>query len=202
MRPLTGRQRKVLDTIKEYITKTGQSPTIPELCKKLKIKWTQGVAGHLQALDKKGYIKKTHRARGIQIVDFQGIRPVPVVAEITAGKPILAEENIEGTIAMDQKIIPCENTFFLKVKGNSMKNAGINAGDYVLVRQQPLAEEKDIVAVLIENEATIKYFYPEENKITFKPANPEFEPMTFKNEEENEKEFRILGKVIAVLRVI
>ena len=202
MQLLTDRQRKVLETIKEYITKTGRSPTIPELCKKLKIKWTQGVAKHLQALDKKGYIKKNHRARGIQITDFQEIRPVPVIGEITASKPILAEENIQGTIAMDEKIIPCKNTFFLKVKGKSMKKAGINNGDYVLIRQYIEVKEKDIVAVLIGEEATIKYFYPKENEITLKPANPRFKPIIFKNGQENEKEFKILGKVIAVLRLM
>jgi len=184
------------------MTKMGRPPSIQELCQKLKIKSTYGVAKHLQALDKKGYIKKSHRARGIQITDFQGIRPVPVVGEITAGKPILAEENMQGTIAMDEKIIRCENTFFLKVKGTSMKNAGINNGDYVLIRQHVEVKEKDIVAVLIGNKATIKYFYPKENEITLKPANPRFKPIIFKNEEENEKEFKILGKVIAVLRVM
>jgi len=103
---------------------------------------------------------------------------------------------------MDEKIIPCKNTFFLKVKGKSMKNAGINNGDYVLIRQYVEVKERDIVAVLVGDEATIKYFYPKENEITLKPANPRFKPIIFKNEEENEKEFKILGKVIAVLRVV
>ncbi len=179
MHSLTDCQKKVLETIKEYMTKTGHPPTIPELCQKFKIKWTQGVGKHLQALHQKGHIKKTHQARGIETVDFRGIRPVPVVGEITAGKPILAEENIKGTIAIDEKIIPCRDTFFLKVEGNSMRDAGIYNGDYGLIRQQPLAEEKEIVAVLIENEATIKYFYPEKNKITFKSANPRFKPIIF-----------------------
>lgn len=198
MRPLTERQKEVLKAIEEHMTKTGEPPTIKELCRKLKIKWTQGVARHLKALDKKGYIKKSHRARGIEIISFQGIRPVPVVSKIITGKPILAQKNIEGTIAMDEKIIPCKNTFFLKAKGNSMKNAGINDGDYVLIRQHVEVKEKDIVAVLIGDETTIKYFYPKENEI----INPKSKSIIFKNKGENEKEFSILGKVVAVLRVM
>jgi len=195
---LTPRQREVLEFLKEYISERGYPPTLREVAQNLGIKWTKGIEKHLQALEKKGYIKRSSGARSIEILGFSRGRSIPVVGSIAGGKPILAEENIEKTLTLDEDLVPGEGAFFLKVEGESMNQAGILDGDYVLVRPQLLAEKGEIVAVLIGDEATVKYFFPEKSRVVLRPANPDFESLVL---DEND-EFKILGKVTVVLRVV
>ena len=194
---LTERQRQVLDFLKEYISEKGYPPTVREVAQSLGVKWTKGVEKHFQALEKKGYIKRSSGARTLEIEGFSRGRSVPVIGTIAAGKPILAEENIERTLTLDKDLAPWKDTYLLKVEGDSMKEAGILDGDYVLVRPQPTAEKGEIVAALIQDDATVKYFSSEGNRIVLRSANPDFEDIILNGDDE----FKILGKVMLVLRV-
>ncbi|MCK4926336.1 repressor LexA [Candidatus Aerophobetes bacterium] len=133
----------------------------------------------------------------MEIEGFSRGRSVPVIGTIAAGKPILAEENIERTLTLDKDLAPWKDTYLLKVEGDSMKEAGILDGDYVLVRPQPTAEKREIVAALIQDDATVKYFSSEGNRIVLRSANPDFEDIILNGDDE----FKILGKVMLVLRV-
>ena len=194
---LTQRQRQVLDFLKEYIFRRGYPPSMREVAQNFRIKWTKGIEKHFQALEKKGYIKRSPGARTLEVKGFSRGRAIPVIGTIAAGKPILAEENIERTLTLDEDLAPWEDTYLLKVEGDSMKQAGILDGDYVLVRPQPTAEKGEIVAVLIGDEATVKYFSSEGDRLVLKPANPDFESIVLNENQE----FKILGKVMLVLRV-
>lgn len=194
---LTERQRQVLNFLKEYISEKGYPPTVREVAQSLGVKWTKGVEKHFQALEKKGYIKRSSGARTLEIEGFSRGRSVPVIGTIAAGKPILAEENIERTLTLDKDLAPWKDTYLLKVEGDSMKEAGILDGDYVLVRPQPTAEKGEIVATLIQDDATVKYFSSEGNRIVLRSANPDFEDIILNGDDE----FKILGKVMLVLRV-
>lgn len=196
---LTERQKRVLQFLKEYIDRRGYPPTLREIAQSLSVKWTRGIEKHLQALEKKGYIKRFPGARRIEILGFARSRSVPVVGSIAGGKPILAEENIEKTFALSKELVSGEDVYFLKVEGESMNQAGILDGDYVLVKPQVSAEKGEIVAALIGDEATVKYFFPGKNRVILKPANPDFRPLVL--HEEND-EFKILGKVVVVLRIL
>ena len=194
---LTERQRQVLNFLKEHVSEKGYPPTVREVAQKLGVKWTKGVEKHFQALEKKGYIKRSSGARTLEIEGFSRGRSVPVIGTIAAGKPILAEENIERTLTLDKDLAPWKDTYLLKVEGDSMKEAGILDGDYVLVRPQPTAEKREIVAALIQDDATVKYFSSEGNRIVLRSANPDFEDIILNGDDE----FKILGKVMLVLRV-
>ena len=194
---LTERQREVLDFLKEHVSEKGYPPTMREVAQKLGVKWTKGVEKHFQALEKKGYIKRSSGARTLEIEGFSRGRNVPVIGTIAAGKPILAEENIERTLTLDKDLAPWKDTYLLKVEGDSMKEAGILDGDYILVRPQPTAEKGEIVAALIQDDATVKYFSLKRGRIVLRSANPDFEDIILNGDDE----FKILGKVMLVLRV-
>ncbi len=194
---LTERQRQVLNFLKEYVSEKGYPPTVREVAQNLGVKWTKGVEKHFHALEKKGYIKRSSGARTLEIEGFSRGRSVPVIGTIAAGKPILAEENIERTLTLDKDLAPWKDIYLLKVEGVSMKEAGILDGDYVLVRPQPTAEKGEIVAALIQDDATVKYFSSEGNRIVLRSANPDFEDIILNGDDE----FKILGKVMLVLRV-
>lgn len=196
---LTERQRKILQFLKRYVSRRGYPPTLREIAHNFRIKWTQGIEKHLRALEKKGYIKRSSGARSIEIMGFSQGRSIPVVGTIAGGKPILAEENIEKTFALSKDLLSGKGNYFLKVQGDSMSKAGILDGDYVLVRPQSMAEKGDIVAALIEDEATVKYFFPEKNRVVLRPANSDFEPLVLN---EGSDDFKILGKVTLVLRIL
>jgi len=198
MKKLTEKQKKILEVIKASLKERGYPPTEREIGQKIGLKWIKAVQRHILALEKKGYIKKGRGARAIQLRSFIGTKEVPILGEIAAGKPILAEENVIGYFKLNENIAPWDNTFFLKVEGDSMINAGIFNNDYVLVKPQPIANKGDIVVALIGDEATVKYFYPEEDKIILKPANKEFGPITIHKGDN----FRILGKVKGVFRIL
>jgi repressor LexA len=206
---LTERQSEILKFIILNKEKFGYPPSIPEIQRKFSFKSPNAVQDHLKALERKGYISRhAHKARGIEILvhtasnenNRNNALQIPIVGEISAGRPILAQENIEGTIVIDKSIIKNSNgNFALRVKGDSMINAGILDGDYVIVSQQPDAEQGDIIVALIEDEATIKRFYKEKNRIRLQPENDTMEPIIIKTDE---NQVRIIGKIKGVIRKI
>jgi len=207
MKELTRRQKEVLDFISEMTEKNGFPPTIREIGKKFKIASTNGVRAILSALSVKGYIRrKPLLSRGIEVLrsvssSIGRVKPalvsVPLVGRISAGLPVLAVENVEGSIGIDRTLFPGDGIFFLKVVGDSMRDAGILNGDYVLAHQQNTADKGEIVVAIIGDEATVKRYFPEKNKVRLEPANPEFGPIIV---EKRTPDFFIAGKVIGLLR--
>lgn len=205
---LTERQKGVLDAIRDWIKEHGYPPTIRELGKTLGIKSLRGVTTHLDALARKGQLARKRSARGIRLLmesasgAVEITMRVPIVGRIAAGKPLLAEEQIEGQLIVDATLLgklkpesPVSH-FALKVQGMSMQNAGILDGDYVIVRQQPAVENGEIVAARLGDEATVKRFYKEQHHIRLQPENPELPPILVEKDEAVE----VLGKVVAVFR--
>ncbi len=199
MEELTERQERVLRFIKSHFKKYGYPPTIREIGDHIGAKWSHGVERHLAALERKGYLKKSAaKSRGIRLASNTTGIEVPILGRITAGKPVLAVENVEERIVLDPSVARGENDFLLMVDGLSMRDAGILDGDLVLVRQQSTAEPGDIVAALLnDEEATVKRFRRTGDEIILQPENPDFEPIHCDPES-----VRIIGKVVAVLRLL
>ena len=208
---LTNRQHAVLDTIREWIRERGYPPTIRELGQRLGIKSLRGVTTHLDAIAKKGFLKRESRARSISLMDvmapFGHALRVPVVGQVRAGTPVLAEEHVEGHVVIDGGWIgataapgspEAPQHFALKVAGDSMINAGILEGDYVIVRQQPTADSGDIVVALVGDEATVKRLLTQDSQITLQPEHPTMEPIIVTAGQP----LTILGKVVGVFRTI
>ena len=205
---LTTRQHAVLETIRSWIRERGYPPTIRELGKQLGIKSLRGVTTHLDAIAKKGFLKREPRARSISLLDlvapFEQALRVPIVGRIRAGTPVLAQEDVESHVVIDGAWIgtsgqpTASEHFALKVRGDSMINAGILDGDYVIVRQQPTAVDGDIVVALLGEEATIKRFFREDDRIRLQPEHPTMEPIIVTKQQP----FTILGKVVAVFRKV
>ncbi len=197
--PLTEKQRAILEYIREQITTRGHSPTVREIGRHFGITSTNGVRTHLNALIRKGYLKKERFiSRGLELVHPPAaIGRVPLVGTVPAGEPIDAIENIEGEIALDRSFLPRGDTFTLRVVGDSMKNAGILDGDIVIVKKQQVAQKGDIVVAVIEGEATVKRYYPQGNTVRLEPENEEFEPIIVRK---GSGEFRLAGKVVGLLR--
>ena len=197
---LTTRQKSIYEFLSTTIREKGYAPSIPEIGQRFKIASTRGVFDHLKALEKKGYIKRIGK-RAIEIVSPSGrsalpeAKEIPIVGRVQAGTPILAEENIEGFFPVASELARGNETFALKVKGDSMIEDSIVDGDLVIIRQQHTAENGDIVCALIGNEATLKRFYRERNEITLRPANKNYDPIVV-----SEGEFRVLGKATGVIR--
>ena len=185
----TDKQQKVLDYVKEQIKKDGYAPSVREICKALDLKSTSTVHGYLSRLEKKGLIQKAAlKPRTLRIVDEEEEKEkpfytskemvdVPIVGKVTAGVPILAVENIEDTFPLPIDFVGNSETFMLKVRGDSMIDAGILDGDLVLVKKQNNAENGDIVVALIEDEATVKKFYKEKGFIRLQPQNQFMQPI-------------------------
>ena len=205
-RELTERQRRVVHAIRAWITEHGYPPTIRELGKLLGIKSLRGVTTHLDAIAKKGHLTRKRSARGIRLLQESGLYTtahyVPIVGRIAAGTPILAEEQLEGQLLIDASLLGQHDAdqtpqhFALRVRGMSMQEAGILEGDYVIVRQQPSADNGEVVAVRLGDEATVKYFFKESDRIRLQPANPTVEPILV----DPQQPIEILGKVVAVFR--
>ncbi len=197
---MSPRQRQIYDFLVRTIREKGYPPSIPEICRKFKISSTNGVSDHLKALERKGYIRRVGK-RAIDILTSLGrpilpdAREVPILGRVRAGSPLLAEENVEGFLAVAQEIARGKEAFALKVKGDSMLEDGIFDGDYVIIRRQDTAENGDIVCALIGEEATLKRFYRKDDTVTLKPANRNYEPIVV-----TKGEFRILGKAVGVIR--
>ena len=199
---LTDRQKQVLQYIKDQISKHGTSPTIREIGNHMKIKSTNGVRLHLNALIKKGYLKK-HQfiARGLELTQSLSadVQKLPLVGSVPAGMPIDAIENIEGEFAFDNSFIPKGESFTLKVVGESMKNAGILNDDIVLVLKQKIARKGDIIVAIIGDEATVKRYIPEGKQVILRPENEMFDDIVI---DKNSPEFKIAGKVVGLIRKI
>jgi repressor LexA len=167
MKDLTEKQRRILEFLKEYTKNHGYPPTVREIGEHFKFLWA-AARGHLQALQRKGFIRlNPSKSRGIEI---PGLMPstgsmVPVAGKIRAGKPILAREDIDTHIMVDKSLFPHQNAFSLRITGDSMVEAGIFEGDYVIVRPQKTIENGEIGVVLIEDEATVKRVYIKNKKI-------------------------------------
>lgn len=200
---LSKKQLDILAYIKNEIYKKGYPPSVREICDAVSLKSTSTVHGHLERLEKKGFIRRDPtKPRAIEVLDSNSgvsfrreMVELPVVGKVAAGVPILAEENIEDTFPVPIEFIGNSNAFMLIVKGDSMINAGIFDGDFVIVRQQSIAKNGDIVVALINDEATVKTYYKEKDYFRLQPENPYLMPIII-------KELSILGKVIGVFRSI
>ncbi len=207
MERLTPRQQMIFDFIKDEVRKKGYPPSVREIGEAIGLRSSSTVHAHLAKIEKKGYIRRDPtKPRAIEILlpdspaspHFQPTQmvTVPLLGRVAAGAPILAEENIEGYISLPQDIArQGANQFCLKVRGNSMINAGILDGDTVLVRQQNYAENGEIIVAMLGDEATVKRFYRLKDKVKLQPENPSYEPIF-------SRDAVILGKVVAVFRLI
>ncbi len=197
---ITKKQEEILEYIKDQILERGFPPAVREICQAVHLKSTSSVHSHLESLEKNGYIRRDPtKPRAIEILDesFQMLRRemvnVPVVGTVAAGQPIFAEQNIENYFPIPSEYMPNQPSFILKVKGDSMVNAGILDGDRVVVQQQSTAENGDIVVALVDDSATVKTFYKEDGYFRLQPENDAMEPIIV-------KDLQILGKVFGVMR--
>jgi len=198
---ISTKQQEILEYIKNQILTRGYPPAVREICEAVHLKSTSSVHSHLETLEKNGYIRRDPtKPRAIEIMDdFYGLTRrevvnVPIVGTITAGEPILAVENIQGYFPVPVELMPNEQSFMLKVRGDSMINAGIFDGDQVIVKQQPTANNGDIIVGLIDDSATVKTFYKEAGYYRLQPENDALEPIITESLE-------ILGKVIGLVRM-
>lgn len=200
MEELTKRQQEVLAGIRLIFQETGYPPTVRELGERLGLRSSCTVQRHLEALERKGFIRRNPtKARTIEIT--RGPKPVsksaadgglvslPLVGTVTAGQPILAVENIEDSVAFPKSLLPDEDCFVLRVRGESMIGAGLYDGDLAIVKKQENARNGDVVVALLDDEATIKRFFKESGKFRLQPENPSLEPIIVDR-------VTVLGKVI------
>ena len=197
---ITTKQLEILEYIKSQILERGYPPAVREICEAVNLKSTSSVHSHLETLEKNGYIRRDPtKPRAIEIMDdnFNLTRremvQVPIIGRVAAGEPLLAQENIEEYFPIPAEFMPNSQTYMLQVQGESMINAGILDGDYVLVEKKETAENGDMVVALIEDGATVKTFYKEEGVYRLQPENDTMEPIIV-------SDVSILGKVIGVFR--
>ena len=206
MERLTERQETILEFISTFLEKRRIPPTVREIQEHFRFESTNAVAEHLVQLEKKGYLKRRRGiSRGLELASksicfHPDVVSVPLVGQIAAGTPTLAEENIEGLLHLDKTFVRGDGHFFLRVKGDSMRGAGICDGDLVLVKKQERAEPGEIIVAYWEGEATVKYFSNRRGIIELRPAHPGYSPIRVTKEKC--PDFRILGKVKAVVRVL
>lgn len=197
---ISPKQQEILEYIKSQILERGFPPAVRDICEAVHLKSTSSVHSHLETLEKNGYIRRDPtKPRAIEILDdsFNFVRRemvnVPIVGRVAAGEPLLAEQNIEDYFPIPMEYMPNNQTFILRVKGESMINAGILDGDYVLVEQCSSARNGEMVVALIEDGATVKTFYKETGYIRLQPENDTMEPIIV-------TDLQILGKVIGIFR--
>ena len=197
---ITPKQQEILDYIKSQILERGFPPAVRDICEAVHLKSTSSVHSHLSALEEKGYIHRDPtKPRAIEILDdtFNFNRKemvnIPVIGTVAAGEPILAVENIENYFPIPAEFMPNEQTFILQVQGESMVNAGILDGDYILVEQQTTANDGDMVVALVDDSATVKTFYKENGYYRLQPENDFMEPIIV-------SDVMIMGKVIGTFR--
>ena len=205
---LTERQQEILSFISQFRDANGYPPTLREIGKKFDISSTFGVKRHLDALVKKGYLNvESNASRGISLIHslFPGpnydrdneFSKIPIVGRVAAGSPILAIENIEGSVVIDNSFMKrTDDCFALKVKGDSMINAGIFEGDLVIVSPSKESVNGDTVVARLDDEVTVKTFEKKKNKVRLIPENENYDPI----EVDDKKEFSIIGKVVGVIR--
>ncbi len=197
---ISSKQQEILDYLKKEILRKGYPPTVREICETVHLKSTSSVHSHLETLEKNGYIKRDPtKPRAIEVCDesFQMVRTemvsLPVIGNVAAGQPILAEENIEEYFPVPAEMVPSGESFILNVHGDSMVNVGIFNGDRVFVNACSTAQNGDIVVALIDDSATVKTFYKEDGYIRLQPENDSMDPIIVEN-------CQILGKVFGVFR--
>jgi repressor LexA len=220
--PLTDRQEKILAFIKKSIHDQGYPPTIREIGEHFGIRSTNGVNDHLKALERKGYLLRGElKSRALSVIEGGrsqtarfprlarrelsavgdgDLAEIPVVGKVAAGEPILAQENITDHVRIDTVLLGegGRKVFALRVSGDSMIGDGIFDGDYIFVRKQLHAEPGEIVVAMIEDEATVKRFYPEADRVRFQPSNPRLKPIYVNREDF--RETQIIGVVVGVYR--
>lgn len=201
MKELTPKQKQLLDYLTDEIRVNGLPPTLSEIATSFKLKSKNAVAKLLNSLEEKGYIRKSGKARGLEVLDQEGeaiskgMMSLPILGRITAGLPMLAEEQIEDWLSLPTSLIRGrKDVFLLRVQGLSMKDAGILNGDLVIVKQQKIAEINDIVVALLEDEATVKRLVKKDSRFYLKAENKDY-PNIYP-----ETEWSIQGKVIGVIR--
>ena len=197
---ITQKQQEILDYIKDEILSKGYPPAVREICEAVNLKSTSSVHSHLETLEKNGYIRRDPtKPRAIEICDdsFQMVRTemvsMPVVGQVAAGQPILAQQNIDSYFPIPADRVPRGESFILNVKGDSMINAGIFNGDQILVNVCNTANNGDIVVALIDDSDTVKTFYKEDGHIRLQPENDTMDPIIV-------EDCQILGKVFGVMR--
>ena len=199
---ITEKQKEILEYIKETILKKGYPPAVREICEAVNLKSTSSVHSHLETLEKNGYIRRDPtKPRTIEILDddFALTRRemvnVPLIGTVAAGVPILAQENIESYMPFPAEMLPNKDIFMLRVKGESMIEAGILNGDQVIVSSQSTAENGEMVVALVDDSATVKTFYKEDGHYRLQPQNSSMEPIIV-------DDVQILGKVIGLFRIM
>jgi repressor LexA len=198
---ITPKQQEILVYIKETILKKGYPPAVREICEAVHLKSTSSVHSHLETLEEKGYIRRDPtKPRTIEIIDDcfnltrREVVNVPILGTVAAGQPLYAEENIENYYPIPSDLLPNAETFMLKVRGNSMINAGILEGDQIIVEHCSTAQNGEIVVALVEDSATVKRFFKESGHYRLQPENDSMDPIIVDHVE-------ILGKVIGLFRL-
>lgn len=199
---ISSKQREILEYIKQEILNKGYPPAVREICEAVHLKSTSSVHSHLETLEKNGYIRRDPtKPRAIEIIDDnfnltrREVVNVPIIGQVAAGQPLLAVENIENYFPIPTEFMPNAETFMLKVKGDSMINAGIFNGDKILVQKQSDAQNGDIVVALVDDSATVKTYYKEDGHFRLQPENDTMDPIIV-------NECSILGKVFGIMRFL
>ncbi|MFQ5735833.1 MAG: transcriptional repressor LexA [Thermodesulfobacteriota bacterium] len=198
---ITGRQREILEFIKEFISESGYPPTLREICARFRIKGPKNAGKHLEALERKGFIRRSARiSRAIEVVgsSLKGGIEVPIAGRVRAGSPHLAVEDIVGRVVLDARFFKCRDAFMLRVEGQSMTGAGIDEGDFLIVRPQKDASDGDIVVALLDGDATVKRFSRDGDAVVLRPENPSMEPIRVTEGTALE----IIGKVISIIKQV
>ena len=200
---ITPKQQEILDFIKSEILNKGYPPAVRDICEAVHLKSTSSVHSHLETLEKNGYIRRDPtKPRAIEIMDDQfnltrrEMVNGPMIGTVAAGQPILAQEHIEGYFPIPAEYMPNTDCFMLKVKGESMINAGIFDEDFILVEETPTASDNDIIVALLDDSVTVKRFFKEEDHIRLQPENDTMEPIIVPQD----APFSIVGKVIGLYR--
>ncbi len=216
--PLTERQDMILQFIRDSIRDRGYPPTLREIGTKMSIRSTNGVSDHLRALERKGYLRREDmKSRALRPVDDVGVRggslaqshdaaiadtvTVPVLGRVAAGPMSLTSDRVESTVTIDRNLLHARGEVFaLRVKGDSMIEAGIHEGDTLFVKRTPTAERGDIVVARLGDEATVKRYYPERDFIRLQPENKKLSPILVRKADAAASGFEILGTVVGLFR--
>lgn len=198
MRDASEKKMQILDFIRREIDDKGYPPSVREICLAVGLKSTSTVHAHLNRLEEEGYIRRdATKPRALELTDTATVRgrSVPLVGRVTAGVPILAQQNIEEYYTLPQNLVGSDEVFILSVQGESMIEAGILDGDFVIVRRQSYAENGDIVVAMIDDEATVKRIFYEKTRVRLQPENSTMQPIYA-------RDVTVLGRVIALFRQI
>ena len=202
MGKISAKQQEILEFIKSELMSKGYPPAVREICDAVNLKSTSSVHSHLETLEKNGFIRRDPtKPRAIEIMDDEfslsrrEMVNIPIIGRVAAGEPILAEQNIEGYFPIPAEYMPNAEAFMLRVKGDSMINAGILDGDQIIVQSQPTANNGEIIVAMLEDSATVKRFYKENGHFRLQPENDFMEPIIA-------SDIAVMGKVIGLFRMI